>query len=186
MFLNKYQDAAVNTAIYPREVAIVYPALGLAGELGELIEKMHKSDHGLVLKEVGDLLWYVANLANDLDSNLTELLTNIGCTATRFEQLELFALDVRGSLQVGEPRDFIGIKVGAICELTKKLYRDDAGELSDNRRVNILTALAWILVGICVLVSTFGVRLEPIAVHNLRKLASRKERGVIQGDGDTR
>lgn len=186
MFLNEYQDGAISTAIYPIATCIYYPTLGLAGEYGELIEKMHNSDHGLILKEVGDLLWYISNLANDLEITLTEMLAIIGCTATRFEQLELFALENRGSLQVGNPRDFMGIKIGSICEMVKKLYRDDDGILTADRRTNILVSLAWILVGICVLVSTFDVRLEPIAAQNLRKLASRKQRGVIQGDGDER
>jgi len=186
MFLNEYQDDAISTAIYPLTTSIYYPALGLAGEYGELIEKMHKGDHGLILKEMGDLLWYIANLANDLECTLTEMLALIGCTATRFEQLELFALDSRGGLQVGNPRDFMGIKIGAICEKVKKLYRDDDGILTAERRTNILTSLAWVLIGICVLSSEFSVRVEPIAELNLRKLASRKQREVIHGDGDTR
>ena len=186
MFLNEYQEGAISTAIYPIATCIYYPTLGLAGEYGELIEKMHKGDHGLVLKEVGDLLWYISNLANDLECTLTEMLALVGCTATRFEQLELFALDNRGSLQVGNPRDFMGIKIGSICEKVKKLYRDDDGILTTDRRTNILASLAWVLIGICVLVSTFDVRLEPVAAQNLRKLASRKQRNVIQGDGDER
>ncbi len=38
MNLNKYQEEAVKTAIYPQQ--IVYPALGLAGEAGECCEKV--------------------------------------------------------------------------------------------------------------------------------------------------
>lgn len=186
MFLNEYQDEAVGTAIYPIATCIYYPTLGLAGEYGELIEKIHQGDHGLILKEIGDLLWYISNLANDLEIGLTQTLAIIGCTATRFEQLELWALDNRGSLQIGDPKDFIGVKIGSICEMVKKLYRDDDGILTTDRRTNILASLAWVLVGICVLISTFDIRLEPVAAQNLRKLASRKKRNVIHGDGDLR
>jgi hypothetical protein len=38
--LNQYQERAYRTAVYPREVRVVYPALGLAGEAGELCEKL--------------------------------------------------------------------------------------------------------------------------------------------------
>ena len=82
MNLNKYQEEAVKTAIYPQQ--IVYPALGLAGEAGECCEKVKKAlrDNDGVFdderreelkKEVGDVLWYLANLANDLGYSLEEV-----------------------------------------------------------------------------------------------------------------
>ena len=42
MDLNQYQELARSTAIYPTEHRIVYPALGLAGEAGEVAEKIKK------------------------------------------------------------------------------------------------------------------------------------------------
>jgi NTP pyrophosphatase (non-canonical NTP hydrolase) len=78
MNLNEYQLKARETAVYPREYGIIYPALGLAGEAGETVEKVKKAvrkggvsyrshmDLQGVVKELGDVLWYVANLASDL------------------------------------------------------------------------------------------------------------------------
>ena len=43
--------------------------------------------------------------------------------------------------------------------------------------------ILWQLSGLC---SVLGWNLEDIANQNLEKLASRKERGVIVGDGDNR
>ena len=42
MKLNEYQIQAKNTAIYPKDKAVVYPALGLAGEAGEVANKVKK------------------------------------------------------------------------------------------------------------------------------------------------
>lgn len=72
MKFNEYQSAAEETAIYPREHAVIYPALGLAGEAGEVAEKVKKwlrdgnIDAGELHKEIGDVLWYIAALCSDL------------------------------------------------------------------------------------------------------------------------
>jgi NTP pyrophosphatase (non-canonical NTP hydrolase) len=105
--LNDYQDQANDTAIYPVEAMLVYPALGLTGEAGEVADKIKKiirdnkaldqKERLEIAKEVGDVLWYIAALARDL-----------------------------------------------------------------------------------------GVDMETIARMNLEKLQSRKERGVLQGEGDNR
>ena len=42
MKLNDYQQQAAASAIYPRDMKAVYPALGLAGETGEVAEKVKK------------------------------------------------------------------------------------------------------------------------------------------------
>ena len=78
-----YQVKAEETAIYPNKGDnLYYPALGLAGEAGEVCEKIKKimRDHnGLpnkeqkqeIAKELGDVLWYVAALATELNSHLS-------------------------------------------------------------------------------------------------------------------
>ena len=39
---NAYQRSAIKTAVYPPEHKILYPALGLAGEAGEVANKVKK------------------------------------------------------------------------------------------------------------------------------------------------
>lgn len=72
MTFDEYESAAAETAIYPRSHALVYPALGVAGEAGEIAEKVKKmirdgqlDAHGLH-KEIGDVLWYLAALCRDM------------------------------------------------------------------------------------------------------------------------
>jgi NTP pyrophosphatase (non-canonical NTP hydrolase) len=74
---NVYQKAARRTAIYTDR--IIYPTLGLCGEAGEVAEKIKKFMRDGVLndkevaKELGDVLWYIANLAEDLGYDLAEI-----------------------------------------------------------------------------------------------------------------
>lgn len=79
---NDYQTTAKATAVYNRDHAIVYPALGLAGESGEVAEKVKKwlrgdkdLDREGLLKELGDVLWYLAALSGDLGYTLEEVAT---------------------------------------------------------------------------------------------------------------
>jgi len=80
-----YQDAAESTAVYPdKGHNLYYPTLGLAGETGEVCEKIkkimrdnegeltqeHKED---LVKELGDVLWYIATLATELNVSFASI-----------------------------------------------------------------------------------------------------------------
>ena len=99
--VNEYQRIALTTAIYKDKV--VYPALGLAGEAGEVAEKIKKlirdkggitgltsiedDDRAAVAKEIGDVLWYCASLAHDIGYTLEDVAKiNIGKLAKRKEE----------------------------------------------------------------------------------------------------
>ena len=80
--MDRYQEEAWETAIYPNKGDnLYYPALGLAGEAGEVcnkIKKIMRDQEGSptqaqkqeIAKELGDVLWYLATLATELDSHL--------------------------------------------------------------------------------------------------------------------
>jgi NTP pyrophosphatase (non-canonical NTP hydrolase) len=108
MTIDEYQTQAVTTAVYDSRVAILYPALGLAGEAGE------------------------------------------------------------------------------VCNKVKKVFRDDGGVLTDEKRQQIkgeLGDVMWYLAGTA---RDCGISLQEAAEENLAKLADRKARGVLQGSGDNR
>jgi|TARA_R110000822_G_scaffold39108_1_gene107721 NTP pyrophosphatase (non-canonical NTP hydrolase) len=79
MDFKEYQKKAVEFAIYPEAYKVIYPTLGLCGEAGEVAEKVKKQvrdgnfNRHEVAKELGDVLWYLANLANDIGYNLSEV-----------------------------------------------------------------------------------------------------------------
>ena len=96
--LDMYQKVALTTAIYPREQAIIYPTLGLTGEAGEVANKVKKiirdgsdkNDDSLVSEiksEIGDCLWYIAVLADDIGCKLSDIAnTNLIKLANRKEK----------------------------------------------------------------------------------------------------
>ena len=85
--LGVYQGKSGRTAIYPgrREVpGLVYATMGLTGEAGEIANKVKKilrDDDGVMSievreelrKELGDVLWYVAQLATELEIDLGDV-----------------------------------------------------------------------------------------------------------------
>lgn len=97
--LNEYQVEAGEFAVFPpayfnrvihggvvvaQQLNLIYPALGLAGETGEVLEKIKKivrdkegvvSEEDIVeiTKELGDVLWYVATIAQCLNVKLGDV-----------------------------------------------------------------------------------------------------------------
>jgi NTP pyrophosphatase (non-canonical NTP hydrolase) len=83
MTFNDYQKDAKSTRAYPEYGqatigAIAYCALGLAGEAGEVANKVKKLLRDgdtpelriKILDEMGDVLWYAAILADELGTDL--------------------------------------------------------------------------------------------------------------------
>lgn len=81
MRFDEYQKHTAETAIYPKETALYYTALGLAGEAGEVANKVKKilRDYGGKLsldqgdaigKEIGGVLYYCSELASALGLDL--------------------------------------------------------------------------------------------------------------------
>ena len=85
MDINAYQAAARRTAAYP-DVGQnpIYPTLGLTGEAGEVADKVKKvlrdregvfdePTREAIKLELGDVLWYVAQLSSELGFSLEEV-----------------------------------------------------------------------------------------------------------------
>ena len=92
MHLNEYQKRAMSTAVYPRNLGLMYVGLKLAGEAGEFTDKLGKSfrdgslafyndalgvpSHDLreaLIGELGDVLWYVAAGCAELHITMDQL-----------------------------------------------------------------------------------------------------------------
>ncbi len=102
MTFEEYQKKARETAIYPNVGSnYIYPTLGLVSEAGEIagkIKKVARDDGGMItddrrenlIAELGDVLWYVAQLSTELGLSLEDIAS---------ENLEkLFSRKERGVL----------------------------------------------------------------------------------------
>jgi NTP pyrophosphatase (non-canonical NTP hydrolase) len=89
-----YNEFVKGMKVYPEKHAIVYPALGLAGECGEISEKLKKwlrgdreLDKQALLLELGDPLWYITALADDLGFTLQDVVNaNVEKLSSRKER----------------------------------------------------------------------------------------------------
>ena len=85
MNFNLYQSESRTTAFYPNVGENpIYPTLGLAGEAGEVADKVKKvirDNEGIfdessiksITLELGDVLWYVAQLSSELGIDLDQV-----------------------------------------------------------------------------------------------------------------
>ncbi len=84
MTINEYQKLAMTTlnpALNKKDV-LINGVMGLCGEAGEAIDIVkkhlaqgHELDREHLIKELGDIAWYLAEVATVLDVDLEEVLT---------------------------------------------------------------------------------------------------------------
>lgn len=102
MELKEYQEKSRKTAVYPnKNNNFIYPTLGLSGEAGEVSEKIKKvirDKEGIIddetreaiKKELGDVLWYVSQIATELGISLDDIAEkNIEKLYSRMERGKL-------------------------------------------------------------------------------------------------
>lgn len=99
MTFKDYQKTSRLTAVYPNKGHnYIYPTLGLVGEAGEVAEKIKKvirDDNGIISeekkleieKELGDVLWYLAQLSTELKITLEDVAqSNLEKLKSRLER----------------------------------------------------------------------------------------------------
>jgi len=80
----EYQKESLKTAIFPPGRSLEYLFLGICGESGEIAEKAKKAirdkngiitgeDKEAMKKELGDVLWYISQIATELDLELEDI-----------------------------------------------------------------------------------------------------------------
>lgn len=92
MTFNEYQEKAITTDLYDQPMEAVTDhsflekAFGLVGEAGEVAEKLKKiirdkdgemtdEDKAEIIKEFGDVLWYLSSLSHYLGYSLDDVAT---------------------------------------------------------------------------------------------------------------
>lgn len=187
--LNGYQSAAMGTAL-AASLNTAYMAYGLVNEIGELQEKLISESSGMVssedtLKELGDVLWYIAGVSHIRGWKLSEVMTGIvtDITINEYEAKEFAKSSDSNSRQDSNIILSIGLTIaaGSLCGVLKKEIRDNLRKPDVEK-----DALRKIFQISIVLAKKLGSTLEHVATANIAKLASRKARGVIGGNGDNR
>jgi NTP pyrophosphatase (non-canonical NTP hydrolase) len=91
---NEYQQWTRTTAKYPRHKGVEYCLYGMVSEVGEVADKLKKPirdgyavDPNAISKEIGDVVWYCARLADELGVDLGKILwDNIEKLSSRKER----------------------------------------------------------------------------------------------------
>lgn len=77
-------------------------------------------------------------------------------------------------------------EAGEIAEKIKKVFRDDGGKITKEKKEDLEKELGDVLWYLSQIATEVGLKLDKIADKNLKKLASRKKRGTLHGSGDNR
>lgn len=152
-----YQAFTNTVALYPKDVALPYTTLGLNGEPGEVAAKVAAIISKTLLATEGAAV----DEKRDTMFQLHNLLKQISKISAEAEKL-------KKALRKGEK------KIPPIRKLT------------DEEKTEIALELGDVLWYVAQTAETLGIPLSQVADSNVKKLRSRKERGVIQGNGDNR
>lgn len=83
---DNYQESCKKTAVYPNiGKNFTYPTIGLMGEAGEVankVKKLIRDDNSKISKEksddiaheIGDMMWYIAQLSTELNLKLSDIV----------------------------------------------------------------------------------------------------------------
>lgn len=145
-----------------------YLTLGLISEVGELAGKVKRvireniRDNNSICDEIGDANWYFTEILN-----LKGLTQDIYYEAIEYSEYEI-ALDI---LSMYKSYEIIKVLSQHVCDFIIDYSHRDASQIY------------FLLSALCI---KFGANIESIRALNIKKLQSRKDRGVICGEGDNR
>lgn len=77
-------------------------------------------------------------------------------------------------------------EAGEVANKVKKVFRDDGGVVTDEKRTALKGEIGDCLWYVAALCRDLGLSMAEAAAENLAKLAARKEKGTLQGSGDNR
>lgn len=209
---SQYVNRTMDTAIYPPGViGKHYVALGLVGEVGEIANKVKKIIRGdvkLGLKipddmddgvlkdkliidiekankfienigeEVSDVTWYLAQASKNLNIKITKVVhTNI---------IGNYIDEVMGPKPIDESIMTLSVFVLQLMNEAIELAGFLLSSAKDYEVENARICLSRNFSFVAAVTKYLKLDLEEIMNHNIEKLADRKNRGVIMGNGDKR
>jgi len=161
--IKEYKDLIKKTAVYPTEVknfGIAYTFLGLVGECNELMLELEKFDEGskdLIIKEAGDVCWYVMAMINELELDAEQIFNMPESLQTEVEPITL-------------------------AECIKKYYRDN--KTIDKELFT--EVLSNVVISLKVVIDDVDSNIEEVIKLNTEKLLRRREQNTLHGDGSER
>lgn len=162
--LNEYQSWTRLVAKYNWGSLSFYPIFGLIGESGEFVEKLYRGNTEAVIKEAGDVLWYLARGTDDIGIKLN----------TVFERD--CGVDLCGGVI-----DTYFIEITKLAELAKRVDREHLFVFISWRDQFAKIATLYEM-----LLSSRTLDIHAVIGTNVMKLESRLERGTLLGVGDDR
>lgn len=181
MLPNEYQKLAARTLldrpgfeITDRDIMLVWNAVGLAGETGELIEilggiagrrmsDLARKDKSGISKEIGDCYWYAAAICTKINVDFSDIVST---NAKGYDLTQKFYVaQLAGSM-------------GAIVEHIKKGVFHQHGV--DTLKLSLfMRDYTFALAGVC---RSQGLEVEPIWTENIDKLKKRYPDGFKAED----
>jgi NTP pyrophosphatase (non-canonical NTP hydrolase) len=160
MSINEMQAELIKTAIYPKEAAVIYPLLGLIGEVGEFSEKLLEA------------IFPNGSAKGLLECDLYLTLKNFMSAAKDAERLKKVIRDKTSTYDKSYYE-----------QLAKKVKDGLASANMEDLELEMGDFAAWY---VSALSNDMGFNLKSIFKKNLDKVTSRKKRGVSGGSGDHR
>jgi len=162
------------------------PVLGLFGEVGSLLSALKKkrreetayADYdGAILEELGDVLWYFANIASRAGLNLSVLAQRMFREIQDWDEVEVYEFGTFGDIQsscdvtvsFAEFQSRLMGLAGKVGDLVKDL---GSGAILTNRD-RLSAHLVDIFRALLAAADAGGVSLDAAASHNLHKIFSR-------------
>lgn len=169
MDLKSYQVDARQTVVYPKQMANEYLAYGLMSEVGELCGAILAEGKSDVVRELGDVMWYLVNILWENGAVAGTALAGGPIVVKRGENLkeEVLILVKEASL---------------FCDWMKKGIRDWRS-LDRREMVDCANKCIYTVERICFF---SGVDFYEVLKVNRDKLYKRLEEDKLHGSGDYR
>lgn len=191
MDLNEYQREIPKLASIPKDVpTLFYCAACMCEEAGEVLEVTIRlteeetllCDHPDLIKELGDVLWYLTMAATSQAFPINTLLEDLEHLEGEPEWPGFYAGSSRYYFATQ-----LGYRASKVMGLVKKHYRDrhvEGYEDLDYRALH--NALRATLATLSFTGKLSGISLETIAETNYNKIVDRVKRGTFHGTGSNR